>query len=239
MFCCVMRRMGGGVHLFLHFYISLCVVPAKRSSWIRKIVCPAPSGISGWFRPRHADSKLFVSSNVSSDSTAGAQARSHAYLEGQVVDVRDVCVDGHGRYLPFHQDDPSKFEVVAIASNNAVMEDLMKKEKVVPVFTKASEDWNQTFYRTEEIFRLIPMAVSDEDRNDFITGVNAIHQKLSIPMGESVSSFLSQLGVIAAVHRHLQLPVHSRLRAGICSRQTSVPIVLGRLSRRDNRCPRI
>eukprot|EP00959_Pyramimonas_sp_CCMP1952_P172755 3609892-Pyramimonas_sp.AAC.1 len=113
-------------------------------------------------------------------------------FEGQVVDLRDVCEDGHGRYLPLHQDDPSKFEVVAIASNNAGMKDLTKKEKVVPVFTKASEDWNKTLDRAEEISRLIPMAVSDEDWNDFITGVKSVHQKLSIPIGESVSSFLDR-----------------------------------------------
>jgi hypothetical protein len=36
------------------------------------------------------------------------------------------------------------------------------------------------------------MAASDEDWDDFITGVKAVHQKLSIPMGESVSSFLDR-----------------------------------------------
>ena len=113
-------------------------------------------------------------------------------FEGQVVDLREVCEDGHGRYLPLHLDDPSIFEVMATATNNVGMKDLMKKEKVVPVFTKANEDWNKTLDRAEEISRLIPMAASDEDRDGFITGVKAVHQKLSIPMGESVAFFLDR-----------------------------------------------
>ncbi|CAK0874040.1 unnamed protein product, partial [Prorocentrum cordatum] len=72
------------------------------------------------------------------------------------------------------------------------MEGLMKNGEVVPVFAKPNGDWNKTRDRADEISRLIPMAASDEDWGDFITGVEAVHQKLSIPMGESVASFLDR-----------------------------------------------
>ena len=81
-------------------------------------------------------------------------------FEGQVVDLRECNEDDQGRFLPLHLDDPNRFEVVSIASSNVGMKDLMKKEKVVPVFMKAHEDWNVALDRSEDVATLVPMQIS-------------------------------------------------------------------------------
>eukprot|EP00959_Pyramimonas_sp_CCMP1952_P400049 8381757-Pyramimonas_sp.AAC.1 len=68
----------------------------------------------------------------------------------------------------------------------------MKKERAVPVFLRAHEEWDVNVRRAQEISGLIPMSCSEETWNNYVVGVRSVLETLQIPQAESVSDFLER-----------------------------------------------
>ena len=111
-------------------------------------------------------------------------------FEGQVIDMRDSNTDSHGRFLPLHDDDPEKFEVVAIATITPGLKEMMRKERCAPCFLRAHEEWDVSRNRVDEITPLVPLGVDDDKWNKFVVGVRAVMEELGIPAGESAQQYL-------------------------------------------------
>ena len=52
--------------------------------------------------------------------------------EKQVIDLRQDLEDEHGRFLPLHMDDPSRFDVVSIATRFPGLQENNEKGKYDP-----------------------------------------------------------------------------------------------------------
>ena len=106
--------------------------------------------------------------------------------------------DSQGQYLPPHADDPQKFEVVHIATNHVGIKDLVKKERVVPLFLKAHEDWGNTLQRVAELETMVPLSCSDEVWDKFVIGVHAVLEQLGVEQPETVGELLARRRVSAS-----------------------------------------
>eukprot|EP00959_Pyramimonas_sp_CCMP1952_P363519 7612364-Pyramimonas_sp.AAC.1 len=105
-----------------------------------------------------------------------------------VVDLRGVTENSDGSRLRF-ADDPN-VEITTIATNDIGATDALQKEKIMVTFLKACDDFKVAQERARELRSLVPSHLSDEQWQQWVTGVKLVNSTLRVPEKDFVAPHL-------------------------------------------------